>query len=254
MRVSSGQGKVTERTWEEYHSAWQNRLSIPANPRIIKALEFLSPITGKKILEVGAGTGRDAVFLASLGAEVTVLDFLLPPLLTCRKIAGNHRTTLNHVCGDAFHLPFPAETFDIVFSQGLLEHFRNPELLLVEQKRVCREGGIVAADVPQTFHIYTILKQILQAAGRWIPGWETQFSCRELRRLFLKSGLDPVFSFGDWSRPSLLWKILCFLRGKAFPSPSMEDSQGLASLWKRKWPFLTFLDVGIAARKPASTA
>ena len=44
-------------------------------------------------------------------------------------------------CGDAFALPFADGTFDVVFHQGLLEHFRNPDDLIAENARVLKPGG-----------------------------------------------------------------------------------------------------------------
>ena len=41
----------------------------------------------------------------------------------------------------------------------------------------------MVVDVPQTFHLYTLMKQILIALNRWFAGWETQFTPGELERL-----------------------------------------------------------------------
>lgn len=40
-------------------------------------------------------------------------------------------------------LPFPTDTFDLVYSRWVFEHLRNPGLVLSEMKRVCKRGGRV---------------------------------------------------------------------------------------------------------------
>ena len=112
--------------------------------------EFLRAILesgGKKILEVGAGTGTMSIFLSQLGLNVTALDND-PAIL---KLAETNRGKLggkNEVIqGDAFHLPFPDNSFDVVFHQGLLEHFTDTDIhkLITEQLRV---APIVCLSVP----------------------------------------------------------------------------------------------------------
>lgn len=58
------------------------------------------------------------------------------------------------VVGDGHKLPFVDESFDGVISQALLEHVRNPILVVQEMCRVSKPGGLVYADVPflQHFH------------------------------------------------------------------------------------------------------
>ncbi len=50
--------------------------------------------------------------------------------------------------GSAYDLPFPAESFDAVFSHAMLEHLREPEKAVAEFHRVLRPGGIVGVCSP----------------------------------------------------------------------------------------------------------
>ena len=47
----------------------------PSSPSVLNAIKKNFKLEGLKVLEVGAGTGRDSAELARLGAEVYVLDF-----------------------------------------------------------------------------------------------------------------------------------------------------------------------------------
>ncbi len=52
------------------------------------------------------------------------------------------------VCASVEHLPFPDEIFDLVVSQELLEHVRDPFRAMQEMRRVLRKGGVIYCQVP----------------------------------------------------------------------------------------------------------
>lgn len=109
---------------------------------------------------------------------------------------------------DALSCPVRAGTFDIVFHQGLLEHFSDPRILLKENHRILKYGGFLLVDVPQTLHFYTLIKQSLILCKLWFGGWERQFTPRSLSRLLIQCGFEPIHYYGNWSRPGILYKIL----------------------------------------------
>lgn len=180
----------------------------PSSPSVLKAILNQGSVEGLKILEVGAGTGRDSLELAKAGAQVFILDYSEESLKITRELALQAPGNLHLVQGDAFNAPFPSETFDIVFHQGLAEHFKNPLPLLKENARLLKKGGFCLCDVPQTFHLYTVLKQLLIALDKWFAGWETQFTMPQLRKLMKSAGLEVVYEYGDWMRPNLIYRII----------------------------------------------
>jgi len=174
----------------------------PSSPSVLKAILSQGSVEGLRILEVGAGTGRDSLALANAGAKVYILDYSEESLKIAGSLGGLHL-----VQGNAFNAPFPDETFDIVFHQGLAEHFRDPLPLLKENARLLKKGGFCLCDVPQTFHLYTLLKHILIACNKWFAGWETEFTMPQLKKLMKKADLEVVHSYGDWMRPNLIYRI-----------------------------------------------
>jgi SAM-dependent methyltransferase len=183
------------RHWDRFWASSPGLSDTYANDgRLVAYLLSQLDVRGRRVLEVGAGTGRDSLELAARGAEVWTLDYSDESLALIRAAAGER---VQIVCGDALALPFRNEAFDIVFHQGLLEHFRRPLDLLAENHRVLRRGGCLLVDVPQRWHYYTAMKHALMAVDRWFAGWETEFSAGELRGLMQEAGFTIEGFYGE---------------------------------------------------------
>lgn len=94
----------------------------------------------ERVLEVGCGTGA---ILSELSERPTLYGLDIDPaaLTECRVNAPDALL----MRGNALHLPYPDETFDIVYSHFLLLWVGNPLQALQEMKRVTRSGGYVIA-------------------------------------------------------------------------------------------------------------
>lgn len=201
-------GDASRDPWTRFWSSKEALDDVyPSSPRVLEALLRHLPGEGARVLEIGAGTGRDAAALAARGHRVVALDRsagALPlmarahPELVGRGLVG----------GDALHLPFPDETFDAVFHQGVLEHFGNPVAFLAENRRVTRPGGLVVVDVPQTWHPWTALKRAALRVDRWFAGWETDFTVGGLERAVRAAGYEVVARYGDTMVPSLAYRLV----------------------------------------------
>lgn len=206
MTIKEPDQQVWNRFWDR-----KNDLSkvYPSSHSVLHTLTSQFDVRGLHILEVGAGTGRDSAQLARLGARVQVLDFADSSLRIVSELKNSEKLdNLTLVRGDAFNAPFPDGTFDIVFHQGLAEHFRDPLPLLRENHRILKKGGHCLCDVPQTVHPYTIIKHILIAMDKWFAGWETQFTMPELKKTMQLAGFTCTYTYGDWMRPNLAYRIL----------------------------------------------
>lgn len=98
-------------------------------------LDFISEYqSGKLVLDVGCGHGRNALAVRALGHRVVGLDINLYSL---RK-AKNRKKDLDLVLGSSLYLPFKDEAFDFIISIGLLQclDLSGVESTLREMRRV----------------------------------------------------------------------------------------------------------------------
>lgn len=172
----------------------------------VEILKRMNP-EGLLTLEVGAATARDSLALAEEGAVPVALDYSHPALKLAGEAALRESKEVLLVCGDANALPFRSSCFDLVFHQGVMEHFRNSDQMTDECIRVLKSGGNLLVDVPQTFHIYTVIKKLLIAANAWFAGWETQYTAAGLKRYLRSRGLQPRSVYGRYFSPSLGYRI-----------------------------------------------
>jgi ubiquinone/menaquinone biosynthesis C-methylase UbiE len=142
-----------------------------------------------RILDVGAGMGRNAIFLAGKNFDVAAVDF--------SDAAVEHMASsgINAVRADARKLPFEDESFDALICSHCLTYIptKDHDKCCNEMGRVLRKGGLIYVRVPSTKHVlcgkrigelpegYSQIKEAL------IAGHDVHFFTEtEMKRLFAK--------------------------------------------------------------------
>ncbi|WP_169703878.1 class I SAM-dependent methyltransferase [Candidatus Kuenenia stuttgartensis] len=97
---------------------------------------------GMKFLEAGCGRGEFLNNFKNLGLDVSGIDI-------SNEAPGFQPNLPVKVCDiEKDGIPYPDETFDIIYSKSLLEHFHYPERYMKEAYRILKSGGILLTLVP----------------------------------------------------------------------------------------------------------
>ena len=96
---------------------------------------------GRSLLEVGCGIGVDSIQLAKRGFAVTAVDLTENALAVARQFAARRGVSVDFRLGNAEGLDFPDQSFDAVYSFGVLHHTPDIERSVAEVHRVLRPGG-----------------------------------------------------------------------------------------------------------------
>lgn len=109
------------------------------------------PVQGLNVLDMGCGTGRHSIWLASMGAVVTAVDFSEGMLAEARKKPGSAGIRFS---AHDLHQPLPfAAEFDLVVSGLVLEHLREIKGFFREAHRLLKPRGraVISAMHPAMF-------------------------------------------------------------------------------------------------------
>lgn len=95
---------------------------------------------GKRILEIGTGTGLMCVYFSQMGYRMCGLDYDYGIVAKNQHLKKTFNAELQFMQGDMFDLPFAPGAFDACYHQGLMEHFDEPDILraLEHQTSVCK--------------------------------------------------------------------------------------------------------------------
>lgn len=102
---------------------------------------------GRRVLDAGCGSGRHAFYAARLGADVWAVDVGAAVEVARRN---NANQGIEVIQADLYHLPFAPESFDFIYSIGVLHHLPEPEAAFHNLLRYLKPGGRI--------HIYLYWK------------------------------------------------------------------------------------------------
>lgn len=156
---------------------------------------------GLRVIEIGAGTGTNALLFASRGATVTILDFSPKALDRSRLQFARHNLPASFVQADALNLPQELrDKFDIAMSFGLSEHFSGTNRFSINKAHfeLIRTGGLVFISVPNSLNLpYRIFKRVAELRGTWEVGEEYPYTRGELKKICSRLGVKDLFFIGD---------------------------------------------------------
>lgn len=139
------QGDV-ERDWDDLYRADLNTIPWEAGKASLDLVRLVE--SGRfpegKVLDVGCGTGSDAIYLAEQGREVTAVDVSDVALGLARAKAERAGVRVTFLRAATPDLPFPDDTFDAVTDRGVYHLFdrRGRRAHAMAVARVLKPDGI----------------------------------------------------------------------------------------------------------------
>ena len=162
---------------------------------------LLGDLRNKALLEIGSGSGKQAVFFAKQGAKVSVVDISSESLKAVSLIAEELGVAVQSYQMNAEKMDFKDETFDQVYINSVLMHV-EPEKVLRECSRVLKPGGRVVIVEPLRYAPFVQIYRFLSSYRKMCPNYATlqmftknsfyftMFSHEEF--YFLSSALLPI--------------------------------------------------------------
>jgi ubiquinone/menaquinone biosynthesis C-methylase UbiE len=176
------------------------------------------------VLDDGCGGGRYTMALKALGVKkITGIDISQNSVNLAQKMSPFKKSEVNFIQGSVLKLPFKNNSFDFVFSNGVLHHTESTEKGLSELYRVLKPGGqswlylyggkgslfwdivdfcrqLVKDDVPQEY-VQNVMKDLGYPSGRifhrsdffYVPA-HRRYLTKEMESMLKKAG------FKSWRR------------------------------------------------------
>ncbi len=151
-------------------------------------IELLQVQPKDKILDIGCGPGT---FLTDIrkkikNVECYGIDISDIPIKLSKDKA------LYMQVADMEYLPYKANSFNKLFSLGVVEHTPRTTKVLKEISRVMQPGGRIFLTVPNLFSMFHITKRAKMIMGTWEIGYERSFSGYEFKYRLEKAGFTQV--------------------------------------------------------------
>lgn len=127
------------------------------------------------VLEIGCGLGTDGAQFALAGANYTGVDLTQAAVDLAKRRFELFQLPGTFLVADAERLDFPDNSFDIVYSHGVLHHTPDTAAAVREIHRVLRPGGqAIVMLYHRNSYNYRVNISLLRRAGvhllRWNPG------------------------------------------------------------------------------------
>lgn len=155
-----------------------------------KLLEVTKSINGKpeKILDVGCASGwfLSQVVKTFPKSQCYGVDIYRDAILYGKK----KYSKIIFKTADAHSLPFPAQTFDVVICTEVLEHIKNPEIALLEIRRVLKKNGQAVIELDSGSILFSVVWYFwkLTRGSVWSHAHLHSFTVGKLERMLKKTG------------------------------------------------------------------
>lgn len=176
----------------------------------------IGDITGRLVLDLGAGTGRHAFWAVSQGADVVAIDISFEELSPAPEFFQAIKDQ-DSLSGDGYAvqasglmLPFADGAFDLVIASEVFEHIVDDRCAMREVARVVKAGGILCVSVPSFLpeSVYWMISSEYHNA----PGGHVRIYKRsQILRLAAEAGFRVYRTHRAHALHTPYWLIRCLV-------------------------------------------
>ena len=190
MFSTSANAELKERVrqfWQEHPCGTKFADALPGSRRFYELVEEhrytkewhipaaagFASTKGLRVLEIGCGLGTDGAQFAQAGADYTGIDLTDAAIELAQKRFELFNLSGTFQTDDAERLSFPNDSFDLVYSHGVLHHTPDIDAAIREIHRVLRPGG--RAEVMlyhRNSYNYRVNISMLRRAGVHLLRWK----------------------------------------------------------------------------------
>jgi ubiquinone/menaquinone biosynthesis C-methylase UbiE len=152
-------------------------------------------VTNPAVAEIGCGSGElTARILEKFGGNAVMIDNCENALKVAKDNFRRHGLkNVKFVKGNLFDLKLKTK-FDIVHSEGLIEHFAGEEQrkAVEAHKKILKKNGWLLICVPRPALVYRLWRYFKEKRNDWPFGYEKAMSKEDLKNALREAGLKVV--------------------------------------------------------------
>lgn len=191
----------------------------------------------RRVLEIGVGLGADHQRFVEAGAQACGIDLTPRAVKLCRQRLAAFGLDSDVEVGDAEQLPYEADTFDLVWSWGVLHHSPDPSAAVREIHRVLKPGATAKVMIYHKWSIVGCMLWLRYALLRGRP-WT---SMRSIYARYLESPGTRAYTIPEaqalFSRFAQIRIETVLTHGDLLASEAGQRHRGyLLSLARLLWP------------------
>lgn len=176
--------------YEEYYGGGDYFWGVVPSTMCLKVLELLPPVRPLRLLDIGCGEGKDAVFFARCGYDVSAFDISEMGLEKVKRLADAARVNVRTFRANIWDYRID-EGYDVLYSSGVL-HYIKPELraeIMENYRTHVNASGLVAL---HTFVGKPFVERVDKQKAVWL--WKSGELFTYFHDWFIESCSEYVFN------------------------------------------------------------